>query len=50
MDSAQKIQFERTGLFYRMVTSYMAAICGMLVFRPELGFDQSVRKSRGQTP
>ena len=28
----EKLQFERDGFFYRMVTSYMMGICGCLVF------------------
>jgi len=38
-----KIQFQRNGLFYRLVTTYMAAVCGLLIFRKELRFDQSVK-------
>lgn len=38
-----KIQFQRGGLFYRMATAYMAAVCGMLIFRKDLRFDQSVK-------
>ena len=49
MDAIQKIQFHRDGLFYRMVTSCMAAICGMLVFRPELRFDQTVKVGLAST-
>ncbi len=38
-----KIEFKRDGLFYRMVTSYMAAVCGLLIFRKEFRFDRSVK-------
>lgn len=39
----EKIQFQQNGIFYRMVTTYMAAVCGLLVFRNEIQFDQSVK-------
>ncbi len=47
--TTQTIQFHGGGLFYRMVTSYMATICGLLVFRPELQFDQTVKVGLAST-
>lgn len=38
-----KLEFQPGGPFFRMITSYMAAICGLLIFRPEFNFDRSVK-------
>lgn len=31
----EKLQFEKSGFFYRMVTSYMMGVCGCLIFHPK---------------
>ena len=42
-DTPDKIQFPQDSPLYPMVTAYMAAVCGMLIFRKEFSFDMSVK-------
>ena len=42
-DTPDKIQFPQTSPLYPMVTAYMAAVCGLLIFRKEFRFDLSVK-------
>lgn len=37
MAGEQLLRFEVGGLFHTMVTSYQAAICGLLIYHPRLG-------------
>ena len=38
-----KLQFPQSSPLYAMVTAYMAAVCGLLIFRKEFRFDMSVK-------
>jgi hypothetical protein len=41
VDSEKLLRFEVGSLFHKMVTSYQAAICGLLIYHPKMGTIES---------
>ena len=45
----EKIEFQQGGLFHDMVTAYISALSGLLLFRKEFKFDLSVKVGLAST-